>query len=146
MDEFNVSEQLGYNINRVTILIRRELTSCLKDYHMTPEQWLALATLWKHKSMSQTQIASVTLQDLPAVSRMIKRMVNNGLVTKEKSKDSERTNVIGLTKKGLQLEKVLPEKLSAHFKPIWEKFPEKKRNLLRDLLVEFREVLDDHKI
>lgn len=140
---FNVNEQLGYNVNRVAILLRRELTKCFREYNMTPEQWIVLANLWRKDSISQTQIASITAQDLPAVSRMIKRMVTNGLVTKERDSKSERTTIIKLTSKGRKLEKILPNKLEVHFHDIWQKFPEKKRTMLQKLLFDFRIILGD---
>ena len=141
--KFNIQEQLGYNLNRVALLIRRELIRCFKEYDITPEQWNVLALLWERGDMNQTDIASVTLQTLPAVSNMIKRLTQNELVTKERDKKSERITIIKLTAKGKELEKILPKKLSAHFSDIWKDFPEKKRNNLKHLLKDLREVLGD---
>jgi len=141
--KFNIQEQLGYNLNRVALLIRRELIRCFKEYDISPEQWNVLALLWERGDMNQTDIASVTLQTLPAVSNMIKRLTQNGFVTKERDKKSERVTIIKLTSKGKKLENILPEKLSEHFSQIWRDFPEEKRNNLKYLLKDLREVLGD---
>lgn len=140
---FNIQEQLGYNLNRVALLIRRELIRCFKEYDITPEQWNVLALLWERSYMNQTDIASATLQTQPAVSNMIKRLIQNGLVTKERDKNSERTTIIKLTPKGKELENVLPKKLAQHFSHIWKDFPESKRDDLKSLLKELRKILGD---
>lgn len=139
----NLQKQLGYNVNRVALLLRRELVRAFREYEITPEQWQVLATLWRHGEMNQTQIAAVTLQDLPAVSRMIKRLEQKGYIVKERDPGSQRTTIIKLTAKGKKLEKSLPGKLERHVKDIWRRFDESKRDQLVALLLELREALDD---
>ena len=78
-----LDEQIGFNLYRLSLLFRRELLRCLDEYSLTPEQWQALVTLRGKDRLSQSEIAAVTLQDAPTVSRMLARMERDGWVHRE---------------------------------------------------------------
>lgn len=144
MREFDLQKQLGYNIYRTGLLFRRELIRCFREYEISPEQWQVLVTLWHSKrSLTQAEIGRITLQDAPSISRMIKRMQRNLLVTKTRDKNNERITLIELTSKGRKLQKVLPEKLFDHFEQFLSKFSKQKRSQLNKLLMNLRFGLDD---
>ncbi|MDH5655524.1 MAG: MarR family transcriptional regulator [Spirochaetia bacterium] len=140
---FNLDDQLGFNINRVALLFRRELIRCFRDYHLSPEQWQILAALWQKKSLSQSEIMKITLQDAPATSRIISKMAKNNLVKMEASAADRRTKIVGLTKKGDSLKKVLPEKLVGHFNHLLKEFPSGRRNELLKILKDLRTIFGD---
>lgn len=139
----DINNLLGYNISRVATLMRTGLIQCFKEYQITPEQWTALVVLWKQDSISQTGLASITLQSAPAVSNMIKRMVKNGYITKERDSNSERTTIIKLTPKGRQLEDVLMAKWEEASNDVKKNFPLSKINELKKLLIEYRKSVGD---
>ncbi|PJZ68860.1 MarR family transcriptional regulator [Leptospira perolatii] len=141
--KFDVKNQLGFNIHRTAILFRRELLRALQEYDMTPEQWQALATLWKMGGVTQQEIISVTLQDAPTASRMIQRMEKNGLVKKTRSHEDNRATIILLTSKGKKLESILPRLLREHFAPILGKLGKEKTDQLLKLLAELRDAFGD---
>jgi len=141
--DLDINQLLGYNINRVAILMRNGLTQCFKEYQINPEQWTALLILWQQDSISQSEIASITLQSPPAISNMIKRMIKNGYVTKQRDINSERTTIIRLTEKGRQMETELKEKWNESSRRIRETFPEQKINQFKKLLIDFRKSAGD---
>ncbi|TGL87385.1 MarR family transcriptional regulator [Leptospira congkakensis] len=140
---FLLDDQIGFNLNRVSLLFRRELIRCLREYHLSPEQWQVLAMLWQKEALSQKQIIELTLQDAPSASKMIGRMELAGLIQVEVSKLDKRATVIRLSAKGLSLEKILPKKILSHFEPILSSIPEKDRKRFLILLKQFRRIFGD---
>ncbi|RHX92186.1 MarR family winged helix-turn-helix transcriptional regulator [Leptospira stimsonii] len=140
---FILDHQLGFNLHRVALLFRRELSRCLRDHNLTPEQWQVLATLWEKESLTQKEIIHITLQDAPSASRMVARMVQNQLVKSEVSDEDKRATVITLTKAGRGLEKTLPKKITGHFETLLQDFSTNKRQDLLILLKELRLVFND---
>jgi MarR family transcriptional regulator, lower aerobic nicotinate degradation pathway regulator len=138
MKNFDLDDQLGFNLYRVAMSFKREHAHALRDFKLTPEQWQALATLWRYGAMSQSEIARVTLQDAPAVSRMLVRMENDGWLSRQSDPNDARSSIVHLTEEGKRLEGVLPSKLVRHFRDYLKKFPEAKQKQLLSLLRELR--------
>jgi DNA-binding MarR family transcriptional regulator len=134
----NLKMTLGFNITRVSILYRRELIRCFKEYNITPEQWQVLVSLWAKGSLNQVEISEITCQDAPTISRMIKRMEKNGLIKKNIDEKDARITNIELTTQGKQLEKKLPDKLIIHFDKVLKKYPKFKQDQLLQLLLEIK--------
>lgn len=141
--KIELDKQLGFNLSRVTLLFRRELIRCLRDYNITPEQWQAMVHIWEKKTTTQAAIAAVTLQDPPSVSRMVGRLIKNGWVKKKENLDDKREILLSITSSGEKLEPVLPEKLISNFKLFLQKFPEKDQEALLKLLIKLRVALGD---
>jgi DNA-binding MarR family transcriptional regulator len=138
MKAFDLDEQLGFNLYRVAMLFKREHARALREYSLTPEQWQALATLWVHGALSQSEIARVTLQDAPTVSRMLARMERNGWLRRQPDPNDARSSVVQLTSQGQRLREVLPPKLVRHFRAYLRKVPEAQQQQLLRLLRELR--------
>ncbi|EPG74493.1 transcriptional regulator, BlaI/MecI/CopY family [Leptospira fainei serovar Hurstbridge str. BUT 6] len=138
-----LEDQLGFNLNRVAVLFRRELIRALKDYHLSPEQWQVLATLWSKGPLTQRQIIDVTLQDAPSTSKMIRRMIQRGYVDLSISEEDRRVTLIKLTKLGESYKKEVPRKLVNHFESLLKNYPQKNREILLFQLKELRKVLND---
>lgn len=138
-----LDETLGFNINRVAILFRRELIRALKEYGLTPEQWQLLVSLWEKEILSPVEIMDITLQDLPSISRMLQRLERNGVILVEPSPDDKRSKKVSLTQTGRELRQILPEKLGKHFDTLLKNFPGKKQEQLLKLLKELRVIFAD---
>jgi DNA-binding MarR family transcriptional regulator len=144
MQSFDLDHQLGFNLYRVANLFKREHGRALRSHKLTPEQWQALATLWDRGAMNQTEIARVTMQDAPAVSRMLVRMERNGWIRRRPDPNDARSSVVELTPAGTRLRKVLPKKLIAHFEDYLRDFPREDRNQLLALLLRLRVAAGDN--
>ncbi len=141
--KIELDKQLGFNLNRAALLFRRELIRCLRDYKITPEQWQALVHIWAKGETTQSEIAEITLQDAPSVSRMIGRLIKNGWIKKKNNPKDKREIFLNLTPSGRKLESILPEKLIAHFKLFLNKFPDKSQEELLKLLIQLRVSIED---
>ncbi len=136
-----LDDQIGFNLHQLSLLFRRELLRCLSQYSLTPEQWQALATLWQKDRLSQSEIAAVTQQDAPTVSRMLARMERDGWVQREVDSKDQRVSRVVLTEAGRNLADVLPDQVLSHFAQLLSPFPVEKQQQLLTLLRELRGVL-----
>ena len=135
--------QIGFNLHRVHTLFRRELIKCLRDYDLNPEQWEVMVILWQRKKISQKKINEITLQDLPSISRMIKRMEKKKLIQIRRSEEDRRTTLITLTEYGLSLEEALAGRVSTHFDAILNQLSDDSKNSFMNILKKFRNILAD---
>jgi DNA-binding MarR family transcriptional regulator len=113
-----ITKELGYNIYRASVLMRRELIRCLREYRLTPEQWyLLMAFATRKKSYSQREICDDFSLDAPTISRMLYRMQKNGWVEKEIEPTDKRITLIKVTDKGIEFQEFncSIEKLSKNF-------------------------------
>jgi len=140
---FDLDEQLGFNLVRVANLFKREHGRALREHKLTPEQWQALATLWHHGTLKQAEIARVTMQDAPTVSRMLARMEQGGWLRRRADPDDARSSLVELTPKGLGVRHVLPNKLLRHFRAFLRDFPEADQRKLLGLLRQLRQATGD---
>jgi len=141
--DLNLDDQLGFNLVRVASLFKREHARALREYKLTPEQWQALATLWRHGVLKQAEIGRVTMQDAPTVSRMLVRMERNGWLKRRSDESDARSSLVQLTAEGERLRHVLPAKLIRHFRAFLRNFPEADQRQLLALLRQLRSATGD---
>jgi len=141
--DLNLDDQLGFNLVRVASLFKREHARALREYKLTPEQWQALATLWRHGVLKQAEIGRVTMQDAPTVSRMLVRMERNGWLKRRSDPSDARSSLVQLTAEGDQLRHVLPAKLIRHFRAFLRDFPDAEQRQLLALLRQLRSATGD---
>jgi DNA-binding MarR family transcriptional regulator len=144
--KLELDKQLGFNLYRAHLLFRRELIRCLREYGITPEQWQALVHIWDKGTTTQSEIANITLQDAPSVSRMIGRLIKNGWIKKKINPNDKREIFLSITPTGKKLESVIPEKLINNFKIFLNKFPEQNQKDLLNLLIQMRISLNDYEL
>lgn len=114
MDKLDlVSNENKYNLlsGRVSLLLNRFLSQQFKNkgVNLTREQWSVLAVLWKTDGCSQQVIANSTSRDKPSVTRLVDNLVRDGYVIRKNHENDRRLNLIFLTEKGKEVEKVVME-------------------------------------
>jgi len=141
----NLEDQLGYNLNRTAMLFRRELSRCLRPFGaMTPEQWQTLNTLWESPDgLSPSEIRDLTLQDMPSISRMVKRMEEHGWVIRVADPEDRRSFRVQVTSRGKKLEKDVPDELQNHFRSILSVLSKSESQELVSSLKKLRTALGD---
>ncbi len=139
----SLDKHLGFNANRVSLLLRKELTRALKEWGITPEQWQILYSLWIDSPLNQKDIASITLQDPAALSRIIGKMERKKLVKKIQSKEDRRVTLIHILPAGKKLEPVLVDTVFSHFDKVYSGFSRSDKKLLTGLLLKLRKSIGD---
>ena len=100
----DLSEHLPYLINRVgSALVARFSADALADAHLSIASWRVLAVLSNKGGLRQTDLAEMTSIDASTLSRLITRLVHDGLVQRTRSKKDSREVAVALTHKARTL-------------------------------------------
>ena len=103
---------IGCTAQEIANFVEREL----KDLGISREQlgvvhYLDTATVDK---MTVNDLRKTLIDDSPNVSRMLNKMVDKGLVRKERQSDDQRIVYISLTEKGRQLHHQADQRVTGH--------------------------------
>ncbi|WBL19975.1 MULTISPECIES: MarR family winged helix-turn-helix transcriptional regulator [Citricoccus] len=75
----------------------------LDPLHLTHPQYLVMLALWQSAPMALKDLAAVLRQEPATLSPLLKRLENQGYLTRERSTADERTLIVELTEEGRQL-------------------------------------------
>jgi DNA-binding MarR family transcriptional regulator len=96
----DLSEHLPYLINRVgSALVARFSADALTGARLSIASWRVLAALSNNGGLRQTDLAEMTSIDVSTLSRLITRLVRDGLVRRTRSKQDSREVTVQLTRK-----------------------------------------------
>jgi DNA-binding MarR family transcriptional regulator len=135
---------LVFNIERLSVLFRRELGTLLAPYNLTPEQWQILAVLMisDKESLNQTDITYLTLKDKPNVSRMIQRLEEGGWLERKDDPEDARAFLIHLSPKGHRYKREIAKKLDDNLAEHLSGLTVKDRSQLLELLKKVRHLFE----
>lgn len=92
---------LPYLINRVGSAVAETYTAqALNKRNMSLAMWRVLAALSNNGEQRQIDLVAMTSIDASTMSRLVTRLVRTGLVTRSRSKTSNREVVVELSPKG----------------------------------------------
>lgn len=88
----------------------------LKEFGISREQLGVIHYLdvGKKDRMTISELRETLIDDSPNVSRILNKMVEKGLVRKERETNDQRVVYVSLTEKGRQLHKQADEKITGH--------------------------------
>ena len=106
----DLSEHLPYLINRVgSALVARFSADALAGAHLSIASWRVLAVLSNKGGLRQTDLAEMTSIDASTLSRLITRLVRDGLVRRTRSKKDSREVAVALTRQSkTAMKKLIP--------------------------------------
>jgi DNA-binding MarR family transcriptional regulator len=106
----DLSEHLPYLINRVgSALVARFSADGLAGARLSIASWRVLAALSSNGGLRQTDLAELTSIDASTLSRLITRLVRDGLVRRTRSKQDSREVTVALTHKAkAAMRKLIP--------------------------------------
>jgi DNA-binding MarR family transcriptional regulator len=100
----DLDNYLPYLINRVGVAIAEIYTSdTLAPLGITLDMWRVLAALSNNGEQRQIDLVEMTSIDASTMSRLVSRLVRDGLVTRSRSAKSSREVVVELSPKGRAL-------------------------------------------
>jgi len=100
----DLSEHLPYLINRVgSALVARFSADALARARLSIASWRVLAVLSNNGGLRQTDLAEMTSIDASTLSRLITRLVRDGLVKRTRSRSDSREVAVALTRKAKTL-------------------------------------------
>ena len=100
----DLSEHLPYLVNRVgSALAERFSTDALAKAGLSIASWRVLAVLSSNGALRQTDLGEMTSIEVSTLSRLITRLVRDGLLRRSRSQADSREVSVGLTRKARAL-------------------------------------------
>jgi DNA-binding MarR family transcriptional regulator len=106
-----LEEQLCFSLQTVSKQFNRMYTKALKPFKLTYPQYLVLLVLWEHSDQRITDLGEKLALDTGTLTPMLKRMENSGFIHRNRFAEDERTVIISLSEKAIQLEQEIYEKV-----------------------------------
>ncbi|MFS0654404.1 MarR family winged helix-turn-helix transcriptional regulator [Bacillus sp. 179-C3.3 HS] len=102
-DHMKLENQLCFLLYASSREMTKRYKPLLDELNITYPQYLTLLLLWEHKSLNVKKMGELLYLDSGTLTPMLKRMEQNGLIIRERSKEDERSVHIRLTEYGEQL-------------------------------------------
>ncbi|MDC7234780.1 MAG: MarR family transcriptional regulator [Spirochaetales bacterium] len=113
-DSLKLENQLCFPVYAASRLITRAYQPHLEKLSLTYPQYLVLMLLWEQEGLTVNEIAGKLILNTNTVTPLLKRMEQQGLLLREKSKEDERKVIIRLSPEGFALREealAVPESL-----------------------------------
>jgi DNA-binding MarR family transcriptional regulator len=114
-EQLRLENQICFPVYAASRLIIREYQPYLDKLEITYPQYLVLLVLWEAKTITVNEITRKLILNTNTITPLLKRMENQGLITRQRSTDDERKVIIKLTNKGEKMQAVaatIPAELS----------------------------------
>lgn len=114
-EQLKLENQLCFPVYAASRLITREYQPYLDQLGITYPQYLVLMILWERDHISVNEIAKKLILNTNTITPLLKRMEQQELLKRKRSKDDERKVIVQLTQQGKQLQEqaaTIPEKLT----------------------------------
>ena len=103
-DALRLDNQLCFRFYTVSRLITQAYREHLEPLGLTYPQHLVMMVLWEQDGQPVNDIAKRLVLNTNTVTPLLKRMEEEGLVTRKRAADDERKVIVSLTEKGMALE------------------------------------------
>lgn len=105
MNVFSLDDSVGYTINIIANLLKRELNEEFKreGVEVMAEQWALLLRLQERAGINQLELARVTSRDNASVTRSLVVLEKKQLVERQQVDQDRRDKYLALTPAGQQL-------------------------------------------
>ncbi|MGI0106175.1 MarR family winged helix-turn-helix transcriptional regulator [Salinimicrobium sp. WS361] len=103
-EQLKLENQLCFPVYAASRLITREYQPFLDRLEITYPQYLVLMVLWETNGLTVNDIAKKLLLNTNTITPLLKRMEQQALITRERSKRDERKVLVKLTSKGRDLQ------------------------------------------
>lgn len=98
-----LGERLGFSLYSTSKAVFGLSKPYLDKIGLTYPQYLVLVSLFEHVELTIGELSDLLFLDMGTTTPLLKRMEQNGLLTRVRSKTDERVVKVQLTKKGLEL-------------------------------------------
>lgn len=113
-EQLKLENQLCFPVYAASRLITREYQPHLDKLGITYPQYLVLMVLWEYGTLTVNEISAKLILNTNTLTPLLKRMMNQGIITRRRSEKDERKVIVELTEKGANMEHEaadIPEKL-----------------------------------
>ena len=104
-EQLKLENQLCFPLYACAKEVVRLYTPYLDPLGLTYTQYITMLVLWEKRQVSVKALGELLWLDSGTLTPLLKKLESKGLVTRSRSKEDERSVVIGLTEAGEALEK-----------------------------------------
>ncbi len=104
--ELKLDNQICFRLYTASRLITQAYTPMLQELGITYPQYLVLMVLWEKSPQPVNDIAKKLVLETNTVTPLIQRMEKAGILTRKKGDSDKRQQIVGLTKKGIEMEEM----------------------------------------
>jgi homoprotocatechuate degradation regulator HpaR len=119
MSDFSADRLLHRNLPMLLLRAREKMMErfrpLLTAQGLTEQQWRVIRALDENGALEPRQISDLCTISSPSMAGVLARMEGMGLVTKERFEDDQRRVRVSLTKKSIDLVRVLSSDLEAEY-------------------------------
>ncbi|MEH7252425.1 MarR family transcriptional regulator [Neobacillus niacini] len=137
MEQSLLDSSVGYLLNRTALNLNNLFARRLKDYNITPEQFVLITRLIEEEGITQKELALRSEKDPPGITRMLDNMLAKGLITKQHN--DRRSLAIYLTEEARAIYKDLLKIEHQTMKDIINGLTEEQVNGLKTLLTQIKQ-------
>lgn len=115
-DILKLEHQLCFPLYAAARKVTQKYKPLLDEIGLTYTQYITMMVLWDKKSTNVKQLGQCLYLDSGTLTPMLKNMVAEGLITRQRSASDERNTIITITEKGGALKekaKEIPIKLAS---------------------------------
>ncbi len=112
-DRLNADNSIGYLMRNVLSGLRRTIDSQCVALDLTHAQWLPLYKLWHGQGGTLAELARSCDTDPGAMTRMVDRLEQKGLLRRERSTSDRRVVNLALTEEGMHVAQRVPGVVAA---------------------------------
>ncbi len=103
--QIQIEDALCFNLYTASRIMTQVYNPYLSEIGLTYPQFLVMNLLWSKDEVSVKSLGERLYLDSGTLTPLLKRLILQNLITKERSTEDERTVLISLTKKGKDLQK-----------------------------------------
>jgi DNA-binding MarR family transcriptional regulator len=129
-----VDSYLPYLLARASFSISSEFHAQVEAAGFTVSEWRILASLSGVKQRTVGELADIVLAKQPTVTKMVLRMVDQGLVMRTACTQDKRQAWVSLTLKGKKRVTPLLKKAAVHEKSVLSELGEQQTHELKSIL------------
>ncbi|RPK07010.1 hypothetical protein BSBH6_00633 [Bacillus subtilis] len=102
-DHMKLENQLCFLLYASSREMTKQYKPLLEKLNVTYPQYLVLLLLWEHETLTVKKMGELLYLDSGTLTPMLKRMEQQGLITRNRSEEDERSVLISLTEDGESL-------------------------------------------
>ena len=107
-ETYRVEESVGYLVNRLAQTIARELDRRMIDLGLTDAQWKPMFLLYQGECSTAADLSRIACHDTGAVTRLLDRLEDKGLLRRQRSAEDRRVVNLELTDEGRSVAAQVP--------------------------------------
>ena len=138
--KYSVHSYISYSLATAHRRVHTSLTKRLKEFGVQVEAWRVMEILESEPELTMSELAEVVLMHPPTLTKLVDRMVSDGIVHRRIASQDHRQVNLALTELGRKRIHQIREQVQIEDDAIFQKIGSEKAELLHNLLAEIGEI------